>query len=248
MKKLIKKSLIILSAFIGIIVIFMLGYMFIAKSEIKEFTPLETQKINEDVLSINDSFVNMYLVQSESGYIAFDAGNNLETIKNELETLTITPDKIIAVFLTHTDGDHTAALSIFKNAKVYLSDEEEKLLTGKANRFLIFGNTIDCDHYNLFEDREVININNISIKCIITPGHTLGSSCYLVNNKYLFTGDALSLKDGKIGAFNNFFNVDTKTQIKSLEKLSQLDSVEYIFTSHYGMSTNFEFAFSKVVQ
>ncbi len=75
---------------------------------------------------------------------------------------------------------------------------------------------------------------------IITPGHTPDSMCYLINNKYLFTGDALSIKAGKIDKFNEFFNMDTETATKSIEKITRIPVTEYIFSAHYGYSDDYK--------
>ena len=50
---------------------------------------------------------------------------------------------------------------------------------------------------------------------------------------------ALSIKDGKIDKFNEFFNMDTETAINSIEKLIGIPGMEYIFTAHYGYSDDY---------
>ncbi len=77
----------------------------------------------------------------------------------------------------------------------------------------------------------------------MSPGHTPGSMCFLIGDKFLFVGDNMSLKNGKIDPFNDFFNIDTKLQSKSLKKLALLTGVEYIFTAHYGYTNEFTQAF-----
>ena len=47
-----------------------------------------------------------------------------------------------------------------------------------------------CKNLIGLEDNEEIIIRDVSIKCMLTPGHTKGSMCYLLNNQ-LFTGDTL---------------------------------------------------------
>ena len=223
-----------------LIVLFFGGYMIKARSEMKLMTPTETKVIVDNIISIKDSFVNLYLIKDSSQYIAVDAGNNLATVSGELKKLDINPDKIIAVLLTHTDGDHVAAIKLFKNARVYLSRPEEQLLNGEKSRFLFFGTKIETKVYSLIDDQQVINIGNIKIKGILTPGHTYGSMCYLVNDKYLFTGDALSLKNGKVEKFNELFNSDTKTAIGSMAKITGITGAEYIFTAHHGYSNDYK--------
>lgn len=232
----------ILAAF-GIVVIligvFIGVYMVKMKSEIKLLSPVETKEIVSNIFSVKDSFVNLYLIKDSSQYIAVDAGNNLDAVSVELKKLNINPEKIAALLLTHTDGDHVAAIKLFKNAKVYLSRQEEQLLNGKKSRFLIFGTSIDTRVYTLIDDMQVFNIGNFKIKGILTPGHTFGSMCYLINDKYLFTGDAIGLKNGKVVKFNEFFNTDTKTAIESMTNIKGIPGVECLFTAHNGYSDNY---------
>lgn len=240
MKKILKRVLIGFGIAVLLIVLLLGGFMIKARSEIKQMTPIESKNIVDNIFSIKDSFVNFYLIKDSSTYIAVDAGNNLDTVSEELKKLNIDPDKIIALLLTHTDGDHSAAIKLFKNARVYLSDKEEQLLNGKKSRFLFFGNKIDAKVYSLIEDQQVINIGNLKIKGILTPGHTYGSMCYLINDIYLFTGDALSLKNGKIDKFNEFSNTDTKTAIHSIANVVQLPGTKYIFTAHHGYTDDYK--------
>jgi hydroxyacylglutathione hydrolase len=241
MNKTLKRVLLGLGIFIAVVVLLFVGYGVKAKSEIKKMTPADTKEIVDHIFSIYDSFTNLYLVKDSSNqYIAIDAANNLNAVSAELKKLAINPDKIIAVFLTHTDGDHVEAIKLFKNAKVYLSANEEQLINGKKSRFLFFGNKIASKAYSLLADKQVVTIANISIKGILIPGHTPGSMCYLINDKYLFTGDALSIKDGKIGKFNQFFNMDTETAIKSIGNITHLTGCEYIFSAHYGYTNDYK--------
>ncbi|MCJ7820183.1 MAG: hypothetical protein MUP53_03180 [Bacteroidales bacterium] len=46
------------------------------------------------------------------------------------------------------------ALSLFKEARVYLPREEEQLISGETGRFLFFGNRIDMKDYELLDKKE----------------------------------------------------------------------------------------------
>ena len=240
MKKILKRVLIGISVVIIVTAFFSVRYLIKFKSEIKKMTPIETEKIVDNIFSIHDSFVNLFLIRDSDHYIAIDAGNNLETVSAELQKLNIAPDKITAVLLTHTHRDHVAAIKLFKKAKVYLSMQEEQMINGEKSVFLWFGNKIDTKVYSLINDNQVFNIGNIKIKGILTPGHTPGSMSYLINDKYLFVGDALSIKAGKVDGFNDYFNMDTKTAIKSIGTITQIPEVEYIFSAHYGYSNDYK--------
>ena len=240
MKKPLKKIFIGICIFIIIVVVLFIGYGLKAKSEMKKMSPIETNEIVEDIFAIKSSIVNLYLVKTAGQYLAIDGGNNIGIIENELKKLKINPNDITAIFLTHTDFDHVAAIDLFINAKVYLSDQEEQMINGTTPRFYsFFGNKIGTENYELLEDKQVLSIGDVKIQGLSIPGHTPGTMCYIVNDKYLFTGDALSMKDGKVNKFNEFFNMDTEKAENSIGKLTEIPGVEYIFTAHYGYSNNY---------
>lgn len=212
------------------------------KSELKKMDVVETKEVVHNVFAIKDSFVNMFLVKDSDSYMAIDAGNDIKIVENELKKLRINPEKVTAVLLTHTDGDHVAALKLFKNAAIYLSKDEEQMINGKTTRMMNSYNKIDAKKYTLLDDQQTIQVGGLNIKGILTPGHTPGSMCYLVNDKYLFVGDAFGLKNGKITEPNKFFSKDMKTAIHSLAKIAYLPKAEYIFTAHTGYSNDYKTA------
>jgi glyoxylase-like metal-dependent hydrolase (beta-lactamase superfamily II) len=239
MKKIYKRILTGIGILILVMAILFVGYLLKARSIMKGMTAVETGEVVRNVFSIKDTFVNLYLLKNGEHYIAIDAGNDKGVILKEIEKLKIDPAKIDAVLLTHTDGDHVAGLRLFKNADIYISKQEEQLLNGKKSRFFIFGNKIDSEKYKLIDDQQVINMEGIKIQGFLTPGHTPGSMCYLVNDTLLFTGDALRLNQGKADKFYRLFNMDTKTASQSIGKISHIPGVHYIFTAHNGYSDNF---------
>lgn len=240
MKKTSKRILSGLSVFILVLILLAIGYFLKARSIMKRMTTVETREIVKNVFSLKDSFVNIYLVKNGEHYIAIDAGNDKPNIEKELKKLNIQPEKIKAVLLTHTDGDHVAGISLFKNAAIYLSRQEEQLLNGEKSRFFVFGNKIDTDKYKLIDDQQVLNIESTKIQGILTPGHTPGAMCYLVNDTLLFTGDALSLNQGKVEKFYGFFNMDSETASQSIGKIVKIPGVQYLFTAHNGYTNDFK--------
>ena len=242
MKKIIFRIGISVSILIVALLVFSGYYFYKFTFEVKKMTPLKTGFLTNGIYSIDNKFVNLFIVHGKDKYIAIDAGNDSQMVGKELKKISISPESITAVFLTHTDSDHTAAINLFKAAKIYLSKEEERMINGKTHRLGIFSNKLDAP-YNLLDDGQVLDVPGLKIKCILTPGHTPGSMCYIINDKYLFTGDTLSLKNGSVEIFNKFFNMDSTTEKKSISKLKNLTDIKYIFTAHYGYSDDFKKAF-----
>lgn len=243
MKKKIKAILWV--AGIAIVLLIVIGAAVLTRffAETGKMKALETAAIMGDIYAVKDGYANFFLVKGTDGYIAVDAGDHPEHITRELQRLKIDGDQVKGVFLTHTDRDHIAALGLFGKAKVYISRDEEQMINGKTPRFFsLFKNSLPVG-YELVDDGRTVDIAGVKIKGILTPGHTPGSMCYLVNDKFLFTGDSMSLKDGRAGLFNDLFNMDSELQRKSLYKLKNIPEVKIVFTTHYGLTDDPKRAF-----
>lgn len=242
MNKIVKRVLIVVGIIVGIVAIFG-GYFFYKfSSETGKMTPVETGQISEHGFAIKDGFVNMYLIKDSLGYIAIDAGKDLKVIEKELQKLNINPEEVIAVLLTHSDMDHVAGLPLFTNAKLYMASNEVKMLNGEKQKIPGYNNSIGRNDYILLDDNQTVVIGAHKIHCILTEGHTSGSMCYQVNEKNLFTGDILSLHDGKLGHSVKFFDLDHDMTTNSISKITNLSNVEYILTSHWGISKDYKYA------
>lgn len=206
--------------------------------------PLDSREVTPGVYAVRTSFVNLYLVKGGDRYIAFDAGTDEAATKAALRGLGIDERDVSAVFLTHTDYDHVAAVPLFSSAQVYMADSNRSFLGEKrgltrSKAFAVMGRD-----YTALYDGETITVAGVRVQCVFTPGHTPGSACYLVDGKYLFTGDSLNLKDGKAVLFYGVFNMNNGKQRQSLRELSKLDGIEAVFTMHTGYTTDFKTAFA----
>jgi glyoxylase-like metal-dependent hydrolase (beta-lactamase superfamily II) len=78
-----------------------------------------------------------------------------------------------------------------------------------------------------------------AVKAVKAPGHTSGSMVYLIDNKFVFTGDALRVNQGK--AVVHPYSMDegrAKQTIAGLkETIEAIEATEgspRILTAHYG--------------
>lgn len=229
----------IVGALFTIAVVGVWWFMHRFSAETSVMTPAPTGLVVDQVYAIKDEFVNMYLVGDSDRYIAIDAGKDLSVVQNELSKLGVDPEQVAAVLLTHTDMDHVAALPLFRRATIYLAREEEDMLTGKQQKVPFYNNSMPRNDYTLLNDGQVLTIGGLKVACILTPGHTSGSMCFQVNDKYLFTGDILSLKEGKVGPSVEFFDMDHAKATEAIRRVTELPHVQYLFSAHHGFSANY---------
>ena len=223
----IKKHLIvkILVVFFVLLLVVSIGYFVLFQNAIADMSPLNTQEVIPGIYAIKTNFaglaVNSYLIEVNNSkqYIAIDAGNRASQTRDELHSLGISSEDVIALLLTHTHSDHTAALSLFDKAAVYTGDNTKYSKTSAT-----------------IMDGETIEISGVSIQCLFTPGHSDDSVCYLIDGQHLFVGDTLSLHDNQVGLLNSFFNKSDDMQKADIKRLSELQDVHSIFTAHYGFT------------
>ncbi len=205
-------------------------------------------KIADNVYEIKSRFVSMFAYDTGEFLICFDAGLNETTVQSGFDQLGFNVEDVRHVFLTHTDRDHVGGLPLFKHAALYLSIDEEQMITRRTPRF--FGVTFNSPirrEYTLLKDGDVIKAGQTRIKALSTPGHTPGSMSYVVNDTILFAGDTLVLKNGKVRPFSKLhirdaMHMDKPTQAESIRKLAHLPNVSLVLTAHSGFTTEFKYA------
>jgi glyoxylase-like metal-dependent hydrolase (beta-lactamase superfamily II) len=195
---------------------------------------------NTNIFAAKD-MVNVYFIKTDNGYIMIDAGLNVKNIENSLNEYSINVNDIKWIFLTHSDGDHTAALALFPNANIYMSIDELQLLNGTMKRNIFGGNKmpsgVNIENIILLSDGQELSLYGINIKCILAPGHTIGSMVYLIDGKYLFTGDAFKIENGNINVHP--YSMNANQSKRTIEQLREtINNSQIVLTSHYGLHYN----------
>ncbi len=140
------------------------------------------------------------------------------------------------VLLTHCHFDHVGGVAPLRQggARVYCSDKERELVGTHADLFEhIHKPRPSFAVDEVFVDGEEKILNGISVKMLLTPGHTKGSCCYLVadeeGKRYLFTGDTLFLDS--VGR-TDFPTGNAEELRVSLRKLCALEGDYLVYAGH----------------
>ena len=210
------------------------------KGDFMLFKTIPTLLISPNLYSVCTKYVNFYIYKDDKFAICFDTGFGISKVEKELQKIQISPEEITHIFLTHSDRDHVEGIKLFSKAKVYVSKLEVPLMNGEIKRSPLTKNPkLECDYVEL-SDEEIITIGSLKIKAISTPGHTIGSMSYLLNDNILFAGDAFVLKKDKAIAGSKFLSMNRKIQNESIMKLSKLENISLVCTCHTGISKNFD--------
>ena len=165
------------------------------------FKPLNTGWIDGHVACVREWVANIFFYRKGDTTIMIDAGYNYDRLGEKMAWLGIDPKSIRHILITHQDTDHVGAVEadspgLFKNARLYVGEIENRYLTGAVRRKVIYHLyklpqvTINNEK-TLLHDGQTFEIDGIRIECFLVPGHTWGHMVYHVDEKYLFTGDTI---------------------------------------------------------
>lgn len=210
--------------------------------ELMHVTPVETGVNVLDVYAVRTGTVNFWLYRNGTSYLCFDCGFGVDRIQRQLDCLGIDAKNVTHIFLTHSDFDHVGGISVFSNAEIFLSSDEEQMFSGKNGRaFGLIHNAAISRPYHLLHGDDVIQIGAATVRAVATPGHTPGSMCYLLNESMLFVGDTFRLRNDRIIPLRRYINMDTHMQKISIRKLALLPA-SLAFTGHFGYTNDFQTA------
>lgn len=188
---------------------------------------------------VSECYTNCYLcmnTDTKEGFIV-DPGGDALKISTNVSDMEMTAK---AILLTHGHYDHIAAVDALKkryNIPVIASEAEDMLLVNqRANLSVMFGEPVTVCADRFLRDGEALTVADISMKFILTPGHTKGSGCYyLAENEVLFSGDTLfHASRGR----TDFPGGSEAAIIRSIkEKLLTLPGETEVYPGHMDMTT-----------
>ena len=158
-----------------------------------------------------ESSTYTYLIASAKGREAVIIDPVIENVDNYIKILGELDLKLVKVIDTHIHADHVTGATKLKKA---------------TNCTTLMGEHTPADTVEIkVKDGEIIEIDNLKIKSLYTPGHTSDSYSFLLDN-YLFSGDTLlingtgrtdfqngSSKDAYNSLFNNLLKLPEETLV-----------------------------------
>jgi metallo-beta-lactamase class B len=149
---------------------------------------IEPFKMADDLYYVGDKLVCVHLIRTDEGLILLDAGYpcTKHLLMASIIRLGFNPADVRWIILTHAHSDHFGAANEFRNlygTKVALSAvdtasmrEKPFRAIGSASSNLVMP-VIDRE----LQDGEIFSFGGKEIRCVLTPGHTLGTMSFFFN-------------------------------------------------------------------
>jgi hydroxyacylglutathione hydrolase len=204
-----------------------------------------------DIKTIELTFVNAFLVRIDKGYALIDTGLSMhwEKLDGELVSAGCFPDKLKLIILTHGDFDHTGncvklqekykcRIAMHKDDSFMVENGlslKRKTRTLQAMLFSLirklFRKKFTFDKFIpdiYLTDGQNLDEYGFSAKVIHIPGHTKGSIGILTENGDLFAGDTFTNRRKPEVATYIENPVDLGNSIERLKKMN----IKIIYPGH----------------
>ncbi|MDU7337989.1 MAG: MBL fold metallo-hydrolase [Clostridium sp.] len=184
---------------------------------------------------------NCYILTDEETGLSAVIDPGFTSAKLDEVIRALPADKVALCLLTHGHFDHIDGVPRVKEltgCKVCISRPDAPCTSNPA---ISQGNMLpSIQHENfepdqLLENQDIIELGSLKIRVLYTPGHTVGSCCFIVNDA-IFSGDTLF--SGSMGR-TDLPTGNSRDMMESLKKLSNLEGDFYVFPGH-GPATTLE--------
>jgi len=156
-----------------------------------------------------------YIIASAKGREAVIIDPVIENVNDYIKILLELDLKLVKVIDTHIHADHVTGASKLKEI---------------TNCTTLMGEHTPADMVEIkVKDDEIIDIDDLKIRSLYTPGHTSDSYSYLLNNS-LFTGDTLLINGTGRTDFQNGSSKDAYNSL--FNKLLKLPEDTVVFPGH----------------
>ena len=147
----------------------------------------EPFQVLDNIYGVGCKFVMTYLIDTGDGLILIDSGFDsvMWMILENIRKLGFDPKDIKLLLLTHGHYDHIGGARYIQelcNCKTYFPKDDYFMLTER--RDLIYEYVADFRIDEFYDYDSTITLGNTTIKPILSPGHTLGSTSLIFESEF----------------------------------------------------------------
>ncbi len=207
--------------------------------KVKEYLYVIRERLDEIDPRFLTTYTNLYLVIGTHSALLVDTGCGLFPLKPIINDIIL--DKNLLVINTHSHFDHIGGNSEFETVLIhkkgreliskprdisFLSSSPKEIVKRYEISNYIFS---PANEIQPVEHDEIIDLGDLSIRVIHTPGHSPGCISLLTSRNELFTGDTAHY--GTMFLTKSTFPISLKSIATLLNLFQEFENIE-IYPSH----------------
>lgn len=193
--------------------------------------------MNIHKLQLGELRANSYIAETGQGRcVAVDIGGDSKLLLNFLAMKKL---KLTKILLTHGHFDHmggVAEVAKTTGAEVYIHKDDAYMMESSSDSLadlFSFVKFKPITEYKTISDGDIINDGEKSFRVLHTPGHSMGSVCYICDD-VIFSGDTLFCCS--IGR-TTFPGSDPEKMVSSLKRLRDIEGDYRVYPGHDDTTT-----------
>lgn len=192
---------------------------------------MEYENIFIDSVQSDRVFMNSWFIIENNQCIIIDCN------KYTLQYITKHSLNPVYLFVTHEHFDHIEGIAsikhVFPKMKIISSETTSAAMINPRENLSLFYDGIGFIETSAdihIENQNVFLFYNKHMRAYLTPGHSLGSSIYVYDDKYVFCGDTLLNGFRTPAIFPNSSYSDLEKSVKLIDDITYDDAI--FFTGH----------------
>lgn len=197
----------------------------------------------------------VYLIETSQGLVLIDSGLEADAgvVREQIRQLGFDVQQLRAILLTHVHADHSLGAEYLRSltgATIYAGQGDAEALRSGGPReafFSVYSMDTHVPHPTTVDVKlnggETIELGETRFEVLATPGHTTGSTCYLLQRpglSALFTGDVVQhlspASRASLGTYTAYlppsYRGDVHNTLATLRRLHDLPLPDLILPGH----------------
>lgn len=154
-------------------------------------------------------WVGAYLIDTGAGLILIDTAvvESLHLLVDSIYRLGYRPEQIKKILLSHAHVDHcggAGALKALTGAELWMSREDYEFMRACPKETIDLDPRLRAQPFEpdrFFSDDEPVTLGDVSVRTLLTPGHTIGCTSFLWDVENPVTGETYTCgMHGGVGA------------------------------------------------
>ncbi|MDR1832060.1 MAG: MBL fold metallo-hydrolase [Fusobacteriaceae bacterium] len=142
-------------------------------------------RIVGDVWFVGNNYVSCFLLDTEKGLVLIDTAfqETAYLLFDSIRALGFDPGKIKTLLLSHGHFDHCGAAKLvqeYADCEIWLGEKDHFFFTERPD-LILFEHLVPRFRIDKFYDYNgVLDFGNVKVKPVLTPGHTPGTTTFLI--------------------------------------------------------------------